>query len=278
MIKTADILSFLKKQDDDSIDLGITSPPYNKQEKNNGGLVRSVLYNKFKDVMNEEDYQKWQIEVLDELYRVIKAGGHFFYNHRVRYINGGVIHPLEWILKTKWKLRQEIIWNRTLAGNIRGWRFWPIEERIYWLYKPINSKDNGKELNSKHALLTSIWNIRPEMKNEHPSPFPIEIPTRIIYSIFDEEKNKVIIDPFGGSGTTALATHLLNHNYISIDIDSHYSQMARKRIKDNKDNFSLIQNEIKLHKVMKTYKQRKMEKKRVKNGKKRSYGNNQSLF
>lgn len=260
MIKTTNILNFLKTLDDNSLDLGITSPPYNKQEKNNGGLVRSVLYDKYKDVMNEKDYQNWQIKVLNELYRVIKPGGHFFYNHRVRYINGGAVHPLEWLLKTKWKFRQEIIWNRKIAGNIRGWRFWPIEERIFWLYKPINSKDNGAELKSKHALLTSIWEIRPEMKNKHPAPFPIEIPTRIIYSIFDNEINKLIIDPFGGSGTTALAAKLLNHNFISIDIDSRYSKMAKERIKKHGKNFELIQKEIMLHKVKKTYKQRKEEK------------------
>jgi modification methylase len=95
------------------------------------------------------------------------------------------------------------------------------------------------------------------MKNKHPAPFPIEIPTRIIYSIFDDETGKTIIDPFGGSGTTALAAHLLKHNYVSVDIDASYSRMARRRIKENKDNFGLIRKEVELHKVERTYKERK---------------------
>ena len=63
-----------------------------------------------------------------------------------------------------------------------------MDERIYWLYKPNHSKI-GKELLSKHANATGIWNIMPENKNPHPAPFPLDIPTRIIYSIFDEDKD-----------------------------------------------------------------------------------------
>lgn len=259
---TEDILVYLKNQKSDSIDLGITSPPYNKLEKNNGGLVKKVVYDKYKDVMSEKDYQEWQKQVLNELYRVIKPGGSFFYNHKVRYSNGRAIHPLEWLLDTKWKFRQEIIWNRKIAGNIRGWRFWPIEERIYWLYKPIHKKDNGKELNSKHALLTSIWEIRPEMSKtkKHPAPFPLEIPTRIIYSIFDDQKDKVIIDPFGGSGTTALASKLLGHNFITVDLDEKYTEISKQRNNEDGGKYHLISKEVSLHKVNKTYKQRKLEK------------------
>jgi len=57
--------------------------------------------------MKEIEYQNWQIQVLNELYRTTKLGGSFFYNHRVRYENGGIIHPLEWLTKTKWKIRQK---------------------------------------------------------------------------------------------------------------------------------------------------------------------------
>ncbi|WP_342262592.1 MULTISPECIES: site-specific DNA-methyltransferase [unclassified Spiroplasma] len=255
---TEDILIFLNKIPDNSIDLGLTSPPYNKQEKNKGGLVDKIMYDNHKDSMNEEEYQLWQLNVLNELFRVIKPGGSFFYNHRVRYENGGMIHPLEWLSKTKWKLRQEIIWNRSIAGNIRGWRFWPIEERIYWLYKPLSESDKGKELESRHALLTSIWNIRPEIRNqEHPAPFPIELPTRIIFSIFSEETNKIIIDPFGGSGTTALAAKLLNHHYISVDISKQYTEISRNRLYNIEKYRNLVEKEKVSHFVKMTYKERK---------------------
>ena len=81
--------------------------------------------------------------------------GWWIKNHKVRYEDGKMIHPLQWLIKTKWNIWQEIIWNRKIAGNIRGWRFWQVEERIYWLVK-----GKPKELKPKHAKLTSIWEIR----------------------------------------------------------------------------------------------------------------------
>jgi DNA modification methylase len=119
-----DALEILKEIPDDSIDLGITSPPYNKKEKYGGWLVDKVKYKGYRDIMPEEEYQSWQVEVLNELYRIIKEGGSFFYNHKM-------MHPLQWLMK---------------------WRFWQVEERIYWLVKR-----KPKELKPKHAKLTSIW-------------------------------------------------------------------------------------------------------------------------
>jgi len=259
---TSDILSFLKKIKNETFDLIITSPPYNKNEKNNGILVKKIIYDNYKDKINEKEYQEWQINVLNEIYRTSKFGSSFFYNHRIRYELGKIIHPFEWLKKTKWRIRQEIIWNRNIAGNIRGWRFWPIEERIYWLYKPFHEKDKGQELKPRHALLTSIWNIRPESRNKgHPSPFPIEIPLRIIFSLFDDQKNKLIFDPFGGSGTTAIATKLLGHNYCSIDISDNYTLLSQKRFNQLNSFKNKFDQEVKFHVVKKTYQERKKEKK-----------------
>ena len=73
-----------------------------------------------------------------------------------------------------------------IASNIRGWRFWQVDERIYWLYKPEKNNKIGKELESKNALLTSIWRFPPERDNPHPAPFPITLPARIIISILND--------------------------------------------------------------------------------------------
>ena len=151
-----EVSEVLKKLPDKIIDLGITSPPYNKQEKNNGGLVRNVVYKDFKDKLPEKVYQKQQAEILDEIFRITKEGGSFFYNHKIRINDGAIIHPMDWLRNTQWSIKQEIIWDRCIAGNIRGWRFWQVEERIYWLYKPIGKDKKGKELNSKDAKMTSI--------------------------------------------------------------------------------------------------------------------------
>jgi modification methylase len=259
-----DALEILRKIPDESIDLGITSPPYNKKEKHGGWLVDKVRYKGYKDFMPDEDYQNWQVEVLNELYRVTKEGGSFFYNHKVRYEDGKMIHPLQWLLRTKWNIWQEIIWNRKIAGNIRGWRFWQIEERIYWLVK-----GKPKELKSRHAKLTSIWEIRPEQGHkEHPAVFPIELPTRIIASLLDEEDGQVchapqvchdqiVIDPFCGTGTTIVAAKLLGKKYIGIDISNEYVEYTKRRLEAAEKEKDRVLNELSIHAIQLTFKDRK---------------------
>jgi len=264
-IVLGDVYDVLKTLEDNTFHMGVTSPPYNKQKNRKGVLVKDIKYSDITDNKNESEYQIEQIEILNELFRVIKHGGSFFYNHKVRWDKGEMFHPMDWLKKTDWTIKQEIIWDRQIAANIRGWRFWQVEERIYWLYKPLNKKDNGEELKSKHALITSVWRLRPEMTKatvfDHPAPFPIEIPTRCIYSILDDKKDCNIIDPYMGSGTSAVASKLLEHNYFGIDISDEYITNANKRIQNITEKEMLDFNtEIAKHKVNKTYKDRKKEK------------------
>ena len=253
-----DTYEVLKKLPSSCVDLGITSPPYNKQEKNNGGLVNKVIYDKFKDKVPEKEYQKQQIQVLNEIYRVTKDGGSFFYNHKIRWERGEMYHPMDWLRKTEWSIKQELVWDRTIAGNIRGWRFWQVEERIYWLYKPIESNKIGKELDSKDAKLTSIWRNPPENNNPHPAPFPMWLPTRIILSILNQNKDGLVLDPYVGSGTTCVASKLLGFDYLGIDMSEMYINYANKRILNCHNEADKIQKEKALHKVKKTFKERKL--------------------
>lgn len=247
-----DVLEVLRALPDESIDLGITSPPYNKKRKGGGWLVPRVKYNGYLDNLPEAEYQQWQIEVLNQLFRVTKEGGSFFYNHKVRYQDGKTIHPLTWLLNTQWTLWQEIIWDRGIAGNIRGWRFWQVEERIYWLVK-----GKPKELAPKHAKLTSIWRIPPETRHrDHPAVFPLELPARIIYSIL-EDKPGIVIDPFCGTGTTLVAAKLLGKDYIGIDIDPYYVTYARNRLEAAESELPKINQELSLHFVQETFQERK---------------------
>src|SRR3990167_8791431 len=251
-----DALGILKKIDDNFVDLGITSPPYNKGEKYKGWLVKNVKYNIANDNIPEEVYQEQQIKVLDEIYRITKPGGSFFYNHKTRWTQGKMLHPIEWLQKTKWTIRQEIIWDRMIAANIRGWRFWQIDERVYWLYKPVDEDRIGEELKSKHALLASIWRFPPERKNGHPAPFPLLLPARIIYSILDNKKG-VVLDPYVGSGTTCVAAKLLGSQYIGIDISKEYVQDARGRLKNYSSFRKILDEEVSRHTVKKTFSDRK---------------------
>ena len=220
-----DCLSVLKNFSDNMFDVVITSPPYNKQHIG-GKLVGKVIYDNVFDNMPEAKYQKWQKNVLNECYRV---SNQCFYNHKVRYVNYKAIHPMEWILKTNWILNQEIVWNRQITGNIRGWRLWNIDERIYWL-----TKNKTPELPQKVAQYTSVWNIPPERKNEHPAPFPIEIPKRCI----DISSADSVLDPFAGSGTTLMATLLDKSRKImaiGIEKSERYCEMIAKRVENFKE-------------------------------------------
>jgi len=256
-IVIGDALVVLRTLPENVFDVGVTSPPYNKGGKDKGWLVDKVVYRDYSDNLPEGIYQQRQIEVLNELYRVTKPGGSFFYDHKIRWKRGIMLHPYSWVSKSKWVVRQEIIWNRRIAANIRGWRFWQIEERIYWLHKPLTNK-MGKELNSKHALLTSVWEIRPERAIKHPAPFPIELPTRCIFSILDGEKG-IVIDPYAGSGTTLVAAKLLGCDYLGIEIAEQYVKMAEERLESCERERSKLQDELEKHKVEKTFKQRKEE-------------------
>jgi modification methylase len=251
-----DTLDVLKGISKDSIDMGVTSPPYNKQENKKGWLVKNVIYDKAIDKQSEENYQSNQIAVLNELFRIIKPGGSFFYNHKIRWEKGVLIHPLSWLTMTKWTLRQEIIWDRTIAGNIRGWRFWQVDERIYWLYKPILNNKIGSELKSKHALLTSIWRFPPEGKSPHPAPFPLQLPLRCILSILDQNSG-VVIDPYCGSGTTLVASKFLNCEYIGIDISDEYLKLAQNRLDSFETEREVFEQELSKHKVNLSFTQRK---------------------
>lgn len=258
-------LDVLGKIDDDVVNVGVTSPPYNKQEKHKGWLVKNVVYDVYRDTMPEPEYQQNQVNVLDKIYRITVPGGSFFYNHKMRWDRGNMYHPMDWLRKSKWTVKQEIIWDRMIAGNIRGWRFWQVEERIYWLYKPIGNKLIGKELRSCDAKLTSIWRGVPEdgRKNPHPAPFPLWLPARVIISILESDTQGVVLDPYIGSGTTAVAAKLLDHKYIGIDRSEAYMEMTNARLDNAPGEMSKIREEQGLHFVKGTFKDRKTQGKHV---------------
>ena len=110
-IYTVDCLRGLKSLSDDSIDLIITSPPYNLGNTHHTGFKKHQAYS---DNLPEEDYQNWQVEILQECFRVLKSEGSMMYQHKNRIKNGVQISPYEWIFKTDFKIKQEIVWiNRS---------------------------------------------------------------------------------------------------------------------------------------------------------------------
>ena len=133
-LRLGNCLELAQQLDDESINVTVTSPPYNKRGVG-GGLFRKIEYDTFDDTLPEEEYQQQQIDLLNTLYDKTVPGGSLFYNHKVRYFDGNAIAPWAWLPKTKWHIREEIIWNRGSGPEISGYRFIQTDERIYWLCK-----------------------------------------------------------------------------------------------------------------------------------------------
>ena len=228
-----DCLEVMKDIDDESIDLIITSPPYNnwrnkRTQRNRDSYWKStnIVYDNYSDKMTDSDYIKLQINVINECIRILKSTGTMCYNHKDRIYNFEVFSPLQWILKTVAVYRQRITWDRCSMLAYNPVRFYRVEEDIYILGK----KAKGFKWNKDTSKYLSIWRISPSSKEFHPASFPIEIPNRCIEAFTTE--GDCVLDPFAGSGTTLVAASTLGRNFIGIDCSEKYCKIARQRIEN----------------------------------------------
>ncbi len=107
--------------------------------------------------------------------------------------------------------------------------------------------------------MSSIWSFPPERDNPHPAPYPLVLPLRIILSVLDEERG-LVLDPYMGSGTTAVAAKLLGSDYVGIDISEKYIKEAEDRIDKFESERSILHTEKELHTITTTYRDRKRTK------------------
>ena len=231
-----DVLEGLRQLDDESIDLIITSPPYNKMGLNGNqkGVkwVGTIDYGNNKNIDNkpEDEYQKWQIDILNECFRVLKKDGSMFYNHKNRIIKGKgeISNPYSWIIKTDFKVRQEIIWDRGSTGDVNRRRYLPTTEKIFWLTK---SEKPIFDRKIDTPFKKEVWSFPFSTNTEHPAPFPIELPNNIIHCI-KNDRNITVLDPFMGSGTVAVSAKQYGCNYIGFELLPEYIEMSEKRIRE----------------------------------------------
>jgi modification methylase len=214
-------LDLLKDIEDDTIDLTITSPPYNLGVKHHTGNNVFEAYDEYIDYIPEDKYQEEQIKVLNEIYRATKQGGSIMYNHKNRIKNGKQITPYEWLLKTQWTLKQEVVWFNG-SQNFDKCRFYPMTERIYWLSKGTDT--NFTNAINQHDL---IKDTAEGTDKEHKRCFPVKLAQRFIICFPDA---KLIFDPYMGSGTTAIASIREKRNFIGSELSSKYCKNANRRI------------------------------------------------
>ena len=234
-IVCGDAFEVLKGFPSESIDLVITSPPYN-------------LTKEYEEKLSEQKYSEFISNVLNELYRVLKIDGRICWNvpNQIRLNRDGKLwSPLiktANIMESKnLKFFDIIIWNQCYSDSATAWGSWKSPsapfirhqcESILVFYK-IRWKKRGDKtdltpIDFMKLTKSELWDISPETNRIHPAPFPEEIPLRCIklFSFLED----IILDPFVGSGTTCFMARKLCRNYIGIDLNPAYVEMARKRI------------------------------------------------
>jgi site-specific DNA-methyltransferase (adenine-specific) len=232
----------MKEIPDNSLHLMITSPPYNVSKE-------------YDDDLSLKEYLDLLKCAFSETYRVLVNGGRACVN--VANLGRKPYIPLsdyisKMMIEIGFNMRGEIIWNKAASASpSTAWGSWQsaanpilrdIHEYILIFSKGSYRRERAKEeMPEKQNTITkeqfmewtkSIWTMNAESARRigHPAPFPEELPNRLIqlYSF----KNDVILDPFMGSGTTAVVAIKTKRNYVGYDINEEYIKLANNRIKN----------------------------------------------
>lgn len=263
-IYTGDCLEEMKKIEDNSIDLIVTSPPYADQRKNTYGGVKV------------DDYVEWWIPRVKEMLRILKPTGSFILNIKEKVVNGErstyVIELIIAMREMGWLWTEEYIWHKKNAATGK-WpnRFRDAWERLLHFTKEKKFKmnqdavkvpigdwssrlsniserdkkrmDSGTKSNvgTRRANWCGKDSVFPdnvlylpcETHNKgHSAVFPLSIPTWFIKLFTDE--GDTVLDPFVGSGTTLVACNQLNRNGIGIEILPENVEVCNQRLLGNK--------------------------------------------
>ena len=232
-IHCGDCLQLMRKMPSKSIDLIVTSPPYNIKNSTGNGLKNGSGgkwpnadliggYKAHDDNMPHRDYVAWQRNCLEEMMRLLPDDGAIFYNHKWR-VQNGVLQDRSDIVQG-FPIRQIIIWKRKGGINFNPGYFLPTYEVIYLIAK------RDFKLSKGANKMGDVWEIPQARGIEHPAPFPVELAQRCIAS----SCGSVVLDPFIGSGSTAIAAAMLSRAWIGIDISIDYCKGARSRIRKYK--------------------------------------------
>ena len=228
-----DTLGEMEQMPSNSVDLVVTSPPYNLKNSTGNGMKdgrggkwssAALLdgYSDHGDAMPHEEYVAWQRSCLKEMMRLLKDDGAIFYNHKWR-VQAGLLQDRSDIV-SGFPVRQIIIWQRAGGINFNKGYFLPTYEVIYLIAK----KDF--RLAPKANAHGDVWRLNQERNNDHPAPFPLELASRCVGSSLGQ----VVLDPFMGSGTTALAASDHGRDFIGIDISPTYCDIASSRLEEHK--------------------------------------------
>ncbi len=238
VIYNDDILK-IRRIPDSSIDLIVTSPPYNVD----------IHYLSHKDDLGYDKYLEFTKKWIAKCHTLARDDGRLCLNIPLDKNKGGqqaVCADITNIAKKiGWNYHSTIIWNEGNISRRTAWGSWmsasapyviaPVEV-ILVLYKKDWKKHNGKKENdiNKREFMdwtNGVWTFNGQSKKGaggHPAAFPIELPRRCIklFSFIGD----TVLDPFLGSGSTLIAAYLNKRKAIGIDIDKTYCDIAVKRL------------------------------------------------
>ena len=200
-------------------DLCFTSPPYNKGRQSGAYANMRNAYESWSDDLPADDYTRWQLECVEQMARISDA---VFYNHKPQIKNGGVTLPTEYIPAGR-NLRQVIIWDRGGGFNHSPGQFVP---RCEWIMLVAGKEWRMPERGS--GTIGDVWRVPCETeRTDHPCPFP----AKLVSIAIEATGAETILDPFGGSGSTARAAKDLGKECVMIEKEEKYCEIAAERLR-----------------------------------------------
>lgn len=232
-----DAIDILKQVPSSSVDMTFADPPFNLKKS----------YTNYKDSKELNEYNKWCKEWINEMVRITAPTGSIFVHNIPKWLTYHVAH-----LNKRAKFRHWIAWNamgaplgKTLLPNHYGILYYVKSDK--YTFHEIRTPhprcrvchellaDYGGKKEKIHefgVLLSDVWTdihrIRhTKRRDEHPCQLPIQLLERLILMATNE--GDIVLDPFMGTGTTAIAAKKLGRHFIGIDIDPLYIEIARKK-------------------------------------------------
>lgn len=244
-----DCVELLDRFPKESIDLTVTSPPYN-------------IGKEYESLRTVESYVSWCEDWMRRIHSVAKPTGAFWLN--VGYFEvpeKGLAVPIVYYLwdKSSFYMMQEIVWNYGAGVACRN-RLSPRNEKLLWYVKDPanytfnldeirdpdvkypNQKKNGKlKCNPLGKNPSDVWQIAkvtsgskrasPE-RTAHPAQFPVELISRVVLA--SSNLGEVVLDPFMGSGSTAEVALRTGRKAVGFEIDERYLELSAKRLEHYK--------------------------------------------
>ena len=232
MIIHGDAVETMRGMADGSFAGVVTSPPFNIRNSTGNGLrntaggkwadpALAAGYDGHGDDMPHADYVAWQRDVLKECMRLTDDKGAIFYNHKWR-VQNGLLQDRSDIV-AGFPVRQIIIWWRQGGFNFNRGFYVPTYEVIYLIAKKAFKLAKGAN------GAGDVWEIPQDRNNPHPAPFPVTLAEKCVRAI----GRGPILDPFVGSGTTAIACRRADLACTGIEKAERYVAMANDRIAED---------------------------------------------